>query len=1118
MKKRIFAVLLTSILVLTGCNQKNNRDPSNNEKEAYALSSISLSGSYRTTFYQNETFSYEGLVVIAHYTNNSEHEVTNYTVSSPDMTTLGEKQVTVEYIEDSVSKDTKYTITVGSSISDAERSAAKLQVRQAFNDLDIDDYSEDRWNKIVDKLNEALRLIDEAVVKEDMDAAVTNVLAYFASCPKASEVTKGTWFDYHSADSNYQFDRDDENNLVITYDGYPGHWVYTGTKTNLHTDTTKNNILSITFRNDIEEGIQVCLQATNDGGDYKADTGIVNIAALETKTLELDYDVDVTKLYFFVDSCSVHERVGKVTILNTELKYENREPSTEFSPKTVSINKSMTTDDSGADTYYTLTDADHPLYISRIDALVIVHFNGNDDSHKYYGLHLYYNGSNHKSYSDSQGHSQEFKESGVAAGTNTLFNCEIDSASKLHSGVQIHMDISYQAAGLTFEVVSYTFYYSLWKSLETETVEINTDIYVNGSGKDVNSNYYTALAQYSSFTKKGKVRKMDVSFSTVNNASYGKSQIYVQGFDFTAFTSGNNNVLNIGKQMDTSKSGVVTDGIVTLYPVSTIDLTKDSAISFVCWWASATTITIKSVTLYTDNVNPPEAVEGLEAHSIDSGVVLNWNTCADATSYEIYINGEISQEVSSTYATISGLTNGTTYTFGVKSKNASGVSEMVTVSGTPVEGATYDTFIESLNTPLEEQIGEERITTMFESGCTYLSKANNERLKSVISKMQNGQETTVAFMGGSITVGETASLKDENNHAKGYAYYTYQWLKRNYDVQNKSSFVNGSICGTGSEIGIVRAQKDILNYNPDLIFIEFAANNGTTDYYETSYESLIRKCLSLESNPCIVLVFSGTYYTGGTENYMAPIGEYYGLPMFTMDKPLRAVCSVIDKARTDEIFAGFSDDGTHPNDNGHQLYAKLLCYFLRNLINKETDTAAEKKTAPSASGMDKFEDLVAIDNTNATGVVTSLGSFVAANTGTPSTRDQSDVTAFQQGWKKTDTTVNEPMTIEVNAKNFIIIYEAGNASVAGDPTGNIVVTYTNKNDASDTGTLTWDVSKTIKQSTSGSTAITDQSSSGWENPVGVLIFDKNTAADYTITIKMENASDICTIMALGYTA
>ena len=254
---------------------------------------------------------------------------------------------------------------------------------------------------------------------------------------------------------------------------------------------------------------------------------------------------------------------------------------------------------------------------------------------------------------------------------------------------------------------------------------------------------------------------------------------------------------------------------------------------------------------------------------------------------------------------------------------------------------------------------------------------------------------------------------------------------------------------------------------------------------------------------------------------MAEVGNHYFLPMFSFDKAMREVCTPYNNKNVkgqDLIWDAFSDDGTHPNDNGHKLYAKCLCYFMRNLINRDTDEPATIPSSPSKAGMDKYDDLVYCNNTNSDSLVTSLGSFVKANTSTPSTSQQTDVTAFQNGWKKTDTETNNEMVIEVNAKNFIIIYEAGNPSVSGDPTGNIVVTYTNKNDAADTGTLTWDVSKTCKQNNDSDITEINANGNGWQNPVAILVFDKANASDYIITIKMETTSGICTIMAFGYSA
>lgn len=79
------------------------------------LSSISLSGGKRE-FEVGDTFDYESLVVTAHYTVSSDKVVTPSSVSSPDMSTSGTKEVTVTYIENNISKSAIYQIVVNEPV------------------------------------------------------------------------------------------------------------------------------------------------------------------------------------------------------------------------------------------------------------------------------------------------------------------------------------------------------------------------------------------------------------------------------------------------------------------------------------------------------------------------------------------------------------------------------------------------------------------------------------------------------------------------------------------------------------------------------------------------------------------------------------------------------------------------------------------------------------------------------------------------------------------------------------------------------------------------------------------------------------------------------------------
>ncbi|MBR0439389.1 MAG: bacterial Ig-like domain-containing protein [Bacilli bacterium] len=76
------------------------------------LSSISLGGSYPKSFYTGDTFSHTGMTVTANYSDSTSADVTSSaTWSSPDMSTTGEKTVTVSYTE-GTTKTADYVITV----------------------------------------------------------------------------------------------------------------------------------------------------------------------------------------------------------------------------------------------------------------------------------------------------------------------------------------------------------------------------------------------------------------------------------------------------------------------------------------------------------------------------------------------------------------------------------------------------------------------------------------------------------------------------------------------------------------------------------------------------------------------------------------------------------------------------------------------------------------------------------------------------------------------------------------------------------------------------------------------------------------------------------------------
>ena len=516
------------------------------------------------------------------------------------------------------------------------------------------------------------------------------------------------------------------------------------------------------------------------------------------------------------------------------------------------------------------------------------------------------------------------------------------------------------------------------------------------------------------------------------------------------------------------------------------------------------------------NNSKSEAITGLKATGIDSGIVLNWKAADNADSYVIYNGDEIYRETDNNFFTVNFLDNASTYHLGVAAKFNDTISDVVYLDAKPEAGKDYDPFIEDLNTSLEKRIGNSKINTFLQTSNANSNNTNVYRLKNVINKMQNGESQTIAYIGGSITVGETAKALDDNNHQKGYAYYSYKWLQEHYDKNNNSKFINASISGTDTCIATVRLEQDVLVNKPNLVFVEFCANNSTSLFDMKTYESLIRRILEQDNNPAVVTLFSAVDYGGTNQNsYARPIGDYYHLPMYSCLNGMEAICENISQSRTDSIFKFFTDDGVHPNDQGHKLYAKGLVYNLKNLINSDKDdTSYEIPNNPWREGYDCYTNLTYVNNKTNNNIITNLGSFVASDTSHRVLKDTADVVAYQNGWKKTAKDANEAMVIKVKCKSFFIIYFAGNPEVPGDPEGTFVASYQNDNDASDKGSLNWLANKTQKQS---DLKTINDNGKGWGNPCCIILMDNDVANDYTINIKMANTSETGTLLAFGYT-
>jgi lysophospholipase L1-like esterase len=209
-----------------------------------------------------------------------------------------------------------------------------------------------------------------------------------------------------------------------------------------------------------------------------------------------------------------------------------------------------------------------------------------------------------------------------------------------------------------------------------------------------------------------------------------------------------------------------------------------------------------------------------------------------------------------------------------------------------------------------------------------------DALPNFMAKVQKGGEVRVAYIGGSITA------------ANGWRGQTTQWLQSQWP-NSKIIETDAAIGGTGSDLGVFRFGHDVLEHKPDLIFVEFAVNDGgaAPDQIYRCMEGMVRQ--AWKQDPAIDICFVYTLVEGmvptlaegkfpRSASAMEKVADHYGIPSIHMGLEvvkLATAGKMIMKAnpKTDGEKAAkegkmiFSADGVHPfADTGHKLYTEAI--------------------------------------------------------------------------------------------------------------------------------------------------------------------------------------------------
>jgi lysophospholipase L1-like esterase len=201
-----------------------------------------------------------------------------------------------------------------------------------------------------------------------------------------------------------------------------------------------------------------------------------------------------------------------------------------------------------------------------------------------------------------------------------------------------------------------------------------------------------------------------------------------------------------------------------------------------------------------------------------------------------------------------------------------------------------------------------------------LSRGDLGRLRRVFAKARRGEPITLGVIGGSITFG-AFSTSPENS----YAGRLLGWWRERFP-QCDVRLINAGVGGTGSMYGAIRADKDLLSSQPDLVVIEFAVNDNWTD--GEAFEGLVRQVLAQPNSPAALLLFMMWEKGGNDQEMQSKVGAHYQLPMVSFRDALWPEMQA-DRVNWSEYIV----DNVHPNDAGHAAAARLVTRMFDTAID-----------------------------------------------------------------------------------------------------------------------------------------------------------------------------------------
>ena len=248
-------------------------------------------------------------------------------------------------------------------------------------------------------------------------------------------------------------------------------------------------------------------------------------------------------------------------------------------------------------------------------------------------------------------------------------------------------------------------------------------------------------------------------------------------------------------------------------------------------------------------------------------------------------------------------------------------------------------------------------------------------LPNFYAKLKADKEVNIGYLGGSITAQE------------GWRPKTLKMFQEAFP-KAKVNQINAAIGGTGSDLGVFRVKQDVLDKKPDLLFVEFAVNDGgaTPVQIYRCMEGIVRQTWKTLPDCDICFVYTLTEALSKpmlegqfqrSASAMEKVANHYGIPTIHMAMEVAKLAKEgkllwkgelpkndeEKKALGDKIV--FSKDSVHPfPETGHELYLAAIKRSLPSIEAAGTKTGAHALIAPFVA--DNYEQAKMVPITEAT--------------------------------------------------------------------------------------------------------------------------------------------------------